>query len=268
MTARVRSIVVAVAAVLAGISAHAEVMPAPGVKDTRVRVVGYEADEVYRLPAFVGYQVHLQFAPDEHFVGLASGDVEGLSFVAEGSHLFLKPKAARVATNLTVLTDRRTYQFEYSALARRPDPAGEDVIYSLRFTYPAPPTVEPVKPIEPDFKAAAASRAKNFEYVYAGDAALQPIAAWDDGVHVHLRFAARAELPALFVQGGDGAEQLVNVSVEGEEVIVQRLAEHLIVRRGRLAGCLLNRAFAGAGERLPSGTLAPEVSRRTKGGAS
>lgn len=262
------SIAALVSTILALPSGHAEVLPAPGARDARVRVVGYEAEEVYRLPAFVGYQVHLQFAPEEHFVGLASGDVEGLSFVAEGAHLFLKPKVARVATNLTVLTDRRTYQFEYSAVAHRPDPAAEDVIYSLRFSYPAAPAVDLPKPIEPELRAGAASRLKNFEYAYAGDAALQPVAAWDDGVQVHLRFAARAELPALFVRGADGAEQLVNVAVEGEEVIVQRLAEHLIVRRGPLAGCIVNRAFGGAGERLPSGTLTPEIARRTKGGAS
>lgn len=268
MNARLGSIGVVVATLLYAGAGLAEVLPAPGTKDARVRVVGYEADEVYRLPAFVGYQVHLEFSPEEHFVGLASGDVEGLSFVAEGAHLFLKPKAARVATNLTVLTDRRTYHFEYSALAHRPDPAAEDVIYSLRFTYPAPLPVEAARPIEPDLKAGAASRPRNFDYAYSGDPALQPVAAWDDGVQVHLRFAARAELPALFAKSADGTEQLVNSTVEGEEVIVQRTPERLIVRRGHLAGCLVNRAFAGSGERLPSGTLAPDVARRTKGGAS
>ncbi len=47
-------------------------------------------------------------------MGLAAGDIEGLTFVAQGNHLFLKPKATGVVTNLTVLTSKRQYQFEYS----------------------------------------------------------------------------------------------------------------------------------------------------------
>ena len=38
-----------------------------------------------------------------------------MSFVAADNHLFLKPKAAKVGTNLTILTTRRTYQMDYSA---------------------------------------------------------------------------------------------------------------------------------------------------------
>ena len=78
--------------------------------DTRIRTVVYAVDEVYRLRGYVGYQIDLEFEAGESFVGLGAGDVESLSFGAEGSHLFLKPRAAGVATNLTVITNRRTYQ--------------------------------------------------------------------------------------------------------------------------------------------------------------
>jgi len=55
------------------------------------------------------------------------------------NHLFLKPKAAQVATNLTVLTSRRHYQFDYVALSQRPAADDLGVIYALRFTYAPPP---------------------------------------------------------------------------------------------------------------------------------
>ena len=48
----------------------------------------------------------------------------------------MKPKAAKVATNLTVLTSRRRYQIDYTALAQRPAADDPDVIFALRFTYP------------------------------------------------------------------------------------------------------------------------------------
>jgi len=46
-----------------------------------------------------------------------------MSFVGQDNHLFLKPKAAKVATNLTVLTNRRHYQFDYAAVSGIPPPA-------------------------------------------------------------------------------------------------------------------------------------------------
>src|SRR6204780_624975 len=116
-------------------SAWAETTPARGSVDTRIRVAAYNSAEVYKLRGLVGYQIDLEFEPGETFTGLGAGDLEGLSFVGQENHLFLKPKAARVATNLTVLTSRRHYQFDYIAFSQRPAADDRDVIYSLRFTY-------------------------------------------------------------------------------------------------------------------------------------
>ena len=66
------------------VAVQAETIPSPGLLDARVRVAPYSPDQVYRLTGFVGYQIDLQFEAGEAFVGLAAGDIEGLSFVARG----------------------------------------------------------------------------------------------------------------------------------------------------------------------------------------
>ena len=104
--------------------------------DARIRVVPYAADEVYRLRGYVGFQIDLEFEPGETFVGLGAGDIESLTFSAQNNHLFLKPRSDTVDTNLTVLTTRRTYHFDYSVSEHRPDAAFGNVIYVLRFAYP------------------------------------------------------------------------------------------------------------------------------------
>jgi type IV secretion system protein VirB9 len=81
----------------------AEVIPGMAGPDARVRVADYDPGQVYVLRGRVGYQIDLQFDPQESFVGLAAGDIEGLTFVAQGNHLFLKPRATGVITNHTVL---------------------------------------------------------------------------------------------------------------------------------------------------------------------
>src|SRR5271167_4797643 len=126
--------------VLAAILHHAcvaETVPAKGAVDARIREAPYDMNEVYKLRGFVGYQIDLEFEPGETFTGLGAGDIEGLSFVGQDNHLFLKPKAAKVATNLTVLTSRRHYHFDYAALPQRPAVDDLGVIYALRFTYPS-----------------------------------------------------------------------------------------------------------------------------------
>jgi type IV secretion system protein VirB9 len=239
--------------------------------DDRVRSVVYSADEIYRLHGFVGYQIDLEFETGEIFVGLGAGDVEAIGFAAQDNHLFVKPKASTVRTNLTVLTTRRVYQFDYTVTPLGgSDSDRSDMIYTLRFVYPAPPSVR---------RATADSSADgvldhpsetlpvNRDYWYCGNVALQPVAAFDDGVHTHLRFDPRAELPAVFVRNDDSTESLLNFNMQDGDVVIYRIARRFIIRRGRLAGCIVNNGFDGGGHTLRSGTVTTEVERATRGHA-
>ena len=242
------------------VPALAETLPAPGLQDPRIRVAAYSADEVYRLAGFVGYQTDLEFEAGESFVGLGAGDLEGLSFVAQDNHLFLKPKAAKVGTNLTILTSRRTYQLDYSATPERPD-ATLEVTYVLRFSYPK--TTQEVS--EANRELTEDKRPRNIDYWFCGDASLKPTAASDDGVHTRLTFAPKAEQPAIFILNEDATESLLNFSMDEGDVIVHRVARRLILRRGNLAACIVNKGFSGSGDRLSSHTIAPDVVREVRG---
>jgi type IV secretion system protein VirB9 len=249
------------------VTTHADVLPTAGMLDPRVRVASYSSEEVYRLYGFVGYQIDLQFEPGETFVGLGAGDIEGVSFVAEANHLFLKPKVAKVGTNLTVLTSKRHYQFDYSAGAKRPDPLIDEVIYSVRFVYPDEPTstqASEARLAQKRLGQAGAQRPRNIDYWFCGHPAVKPIAASDDGVHTRIRFSPRSEQPALFVQNDDGTESLLNFSMEEGDVVIHRVARQFIVRRGKLTGCIVNKGFGGTGDRLDTHTVSPEVSREIR----
>jgi len=248
--------------------ARAETIPAKGVLDTRIRAAAYDSGEVYKLRGFVGYQIDLEFEPGETFIGLGSGDMEGLAFVGQENHLFLKPKAAKVATNLTVLTSRRHYHIDYTASSQHPN--NDDVIYALRFTY-APSSAKAAadaaaKRLDSQLESASSTRTRNIDYWYCGERALRPVAASDDGVHTRLTFSANSDLPAIFVRNDDGSESLLNFSIDAGDVIIHRVAQRFILRRGKLTGCVVNRGFTGGGKRLESGTVAPDVERRVQGG--
>ena len=249
---------------------RAEIVPARGSVDGRIRAAPYDGEQVYRLRGYVGYQIDLEFEAGESFVGLGAGDIEGLSYFGQDNHLFLKPKAAKVATNLTVLTNRRRYQIDYTAVPQRPTLDDQNVIFALRFTY-TPTTLQKAeeaatKHIATALDDASAKRPQNIDFWYCGNPDLRPVAASDDGVHTRLRFAANADLPAIFVRNADGSESLLNFSMDAGDVIVHRVARQFILRRGKLTGCIVNQGFIGGGARLDSGTVAPNVERRVQGG--
>jgi type IV secretion system protein VirB9 len=71
-------------------------------------------------------------------------------------------------------------------------------------------------------------------------------------------------MPAIFVRNEDGSESLINFSMDAGDVVIHRLAPRLILRRGRLTGCIVNAGFSGAGLRLESGTVSSQVERDVK----
>lgn len=247
--------------------AAANWVPARGPVDSRMRIAPYSADQVYRLYGYIGYQIDIEFARGEVFKGLAAGDIRAISFEAHGRHLFIKPRVAQVHTNLTVLTNLRQYEFDYSALATPPDPMFGEVIYALRFTYPEMAVRQgalTAKHIASDLAKVPPIALRNYDYWYCGPPTLKPEAAWDDGVRTWIRFGARETLPAIFVQDADGSESLVNFSMDRGDLVIQRVAHRLVLRRGRHAGCIVNRNFTGSGARLGSHTVSPLVERVTK----
>ena len=268
---------VLLAVLLPGI-AQAAVVPAPGAVDARVREVEYREDQVVSLVGYVGYHVHLELAPGETFVALGAGDSAAVDVAAEGPHVLLKPKAARVATNLTLISSRRVYHFEYRSIDAQPPL--ETAIFALRFRYTqAPPdvtlgvttgaTAVPFQSSTPVAAAAVArvvvpARPVNRDYWYCGGSTLRPVAASDDGVQTRLTFSARGEWPAIFVRNEDGSESLLNFHAEGTTAVVHRVAPEFVLRRGRLVGCVENRGFAGSGEFLPSGAVAVDVTREVR----
>jgi type IV secretion system protein VirB9 len=253
-------------------TSHAEQTPSRGLVDSRVRVVAYDPEQVIKLHGYVGYQIHFQFDDGESFVNLAAGDNKALDVGYEANHLVLKPLAEKVATNITVITSRHVYQFDYSATAARPDPDREDVIYSLRFLYPQEEARRAAAALEEErmnqrlvHADGDTGRNTNTNYWGCGATAIRPIYAVDDGVQTRLRFSAHAEFPTMYVKNDDESESLVNFTVDNDEVIIHRVARGFVLRRGKLVACVQNRAFDGGGERLKSETLVPGVERVTKG---
>lgn len=259
-----------VVAVVSG-GALAATVPPLGPVDPRIRVVAYNPDDVITLQGYVGYQIHFQWAEGEEFVNLGSGDNGAFDVGAERNHFFIKPKEARASTNLTVLTNRRAYHFDYVVSATAPTgSAARRMVYSIRFTYPeeearVAAAERERRQTEARIRQAAAPRTRNEDYWFCGSSSLKPMRAYDDGVQTRMRFQSRSEFPAMFVRNDDGSESLLNFNIEDDEVVIHRVARQFVLRRGKLVGCVVNQSFAGGGARTGSNTNVPGIQRTTAG---
>lgn len=260
MNRAVRPGVLAAAMLSCMATVYAETIPTRGVQDGRIRFARYDADEVYRLTGVVGYAIELVFEEGERFVGQGGGDLEGVGIDAHDRYVLLKPRAVVVATNLVIYTDRRAYRFDYSVVEGA---ARDELVYALKFQYAAagPGGPTPEQQVAQRLAVAETVRARNVDYWFCGHPSLRPAAASDDGVHTRLTLGDRAEVPAVFVLNEDGTESLLNFSMDGGDMVIHRVAPRLVLRRGRLAGCIVNKGYAGSGARLESGTVSPDVER-------
>lgn len=254
---------VALTILLAGILSVTGPAAANRSEEPRLRTLDYSPDSVLSLTGFVGYHIHFEFAPDERFVTLGAGDSSVVDVGAESNHLLLKPKQATSGTNLTILTNRRSYFIEFRAFARAPRPG--EVVYSVTFRYPAPnPSGNAVSEADSSAALHALPATVNRNYWFCGNEALRPATVDDDGVQIRLRFQPHTDLPAIYASAPDGAETLVNSNIENDTVVVHRLVERLVLRRGRLVGCVVNRSMGRPARRAESGTVHPQIERATR----
>ncbi|OAI10747.1 hypothetical protein A1359_15945 [Methylomonas lenta] len=251
-----------------GSACVAEIRPAPGITDPRVREVVYDKDDVIRLTGYIGYQTHLRLAPDEQFIGVGAGDTGGLDITADGNDTWIKPKAELVRTNIDVKTNLRVYHFDYEV---RKDPPKNryHMIYSIAFRYPEDEEKQRNDRTARNNlrdKLHAAPYKANRDYWYCGSPSMKPIETYDDGIQTHIKFSAHAEYPAIFSENEDETESLINFHIDpdNEEVVIHRVAHRFILRRGNLVGCVENRQFTGGGKRLTSGTVKEDVILKTQ----
>lgn len=264
--------------------AMAEVTPARGPFDARVRVVDYNPANVVKLSTFYGVSTHVQFAADEAIKDVALGDAQAWEIKPRASHLFIKPKATKADTNLTVITNKRVYQF---ALMVEPSDVKSErawrdpnLIFSLSFTYPDDEAlaktllarVEAQRAQAGEARgllAAAKAKVENVDYWVSGSAEISPTGARDDGRFVYLTFSNNRDMPAIYTVSPDGDEALVQTNVvEGNTIVVQRMSKLLRLRKGKAVACVVNKSYdLDGGRDNGSGTVSPDVKRVMKGGA-
>ena len=288
---RLRRLLMA-ATLLAPVPALAAAEPTPGPKDSRVRNIVYDPQQVV-IATSTG-QTPLQFVFDagEKAVMVAGMLVQVIGDKGEvpadakdwlakksGNVLILQPLRQVEPSMLfvrTVMADGhdRPYAFELRTRDGSMTDAADKAAYMMvQFTYKPVPTPEAIaawRARREQLQAAATDRVvqakfarsqANRNYAYEkrdpeGCPLLAPVYAFDDGTRTTLIFAPHATLPEVYTINQDGKEAVATTINEtlptGLQVVIPTVQRELRLRRGGKVCALRNNAFDPVG-REPGG---------------
>ncbi len=114
-------------------SAHAA---QPIVTDSRIKTFVYNANEVFSVTTEYGYQSNIEFADNEMIDTISVGDRVSWQIIPAGRRLFIRAMEDNAHTNMTVITNRRAYQFDLRASTATSTIGSEQLVYVVRFFYP------------------------------------------------------------------------------------------------------------------------------------
>jgi len=213
-------------------------------RDKRVNYETYSPDKVFIVRTTVGKATTIQFEADENLVSddsslLSLGDIEAWTLGVKGNNVTFKSSKRRPDTNLTIVTNKRTYLFDLVNVKR-----GKEA-YVIRFHYPktdaelkAEKTRLEAKIQEDRMRILALASSKKVIntaiYWRGNNETLKPTAAYDDGRFTHLIYDNAGALPVFFGVMPDGSEALINYHVDQENKADIVLHDVLPVIRARL----------------------------------
>jgi type IV secretion system protein VirB9 len=196
----------------------------PVITDSRVKTLVYNANDVYSLLTHHGYQASIEFGEKETVQTISVGDRISWQIIPEGRRLYLRSLVAGASTNMSVVTNLYTYQFDLRATKGGAVPVREDLVYLVRFYYPdehiAKAAEGALAPVYADELVGASTQpepqlpALNFNYSYTGDAVNAPSRMFDDGSATYFQVAkpakifvvnpAKQEVPVALSRTSDG----------------------------------------------------------------
>jgi type IV secretion system protein VirB9 len=188
--------------------------------DPRIQTMPYDAGRVVPLRVAPRHQLTLMFAAGERIENVAIGDADAWQITANNraDALFIKALGSTgSSTNMTVITDTRTYSFELT-LATAP---GFDTPYVMRFTYPDASLANEAGDVPPPTTG---------RYRLSGARSARPSVIEDDGVRTYVQWAAQQPVPAIFAVDERGAETLLQGQMRDGRFVLDSTHSTLIFR--------------------------------------
>jgi len=251
----------------------------PITTDSRIRTLVYNPNEVYELKFYYNYQSFIEFAEDEEIEMISIGEAFAWRLTPAGKRLFVRPLEIAAHTNMTIITNKRTYHFDIRSDEFN-GKADEDLVYTVRFFYPQvgqplpiPPQLvvpnvamkplqipqQPAIPKEGIVKTPTSSanvtepipgmiqrnpenNELNFDYSVAGKSDnIVPLKVYDNGSETYFQFANdNLVIPSINMVDVNGGEQPVTYTIRDNYVVIPAINRQFTLRLADSLLCIYN----------------------------
>lgn len=213
--------------------------------EKRFRVYVYNPNEVYRYVGHYLSQSYIEFEKGETIKTIVMGDTTAWQTTVMENKLFLKPVLNFANTNMTVMTNKRTYHFELDAVEMA-SVLEDDVLFYIKFMYPEAGDknimVFDTREHRSDMPDLRNPEAYNFNYEYSGSENIAPTKVFDDDTFTYIEFADKNsyEMPAIYAVDSSGYEMMVNYRIVDSYIVVEQVASQFTLRSGNDIVCIYN----------------------------
>lgn len=252
----------------------------PITTDSRIRTLVYNPNEVYELKFYYGYQSFIEFGEDEEIEMISIGEAFAWRLTPAGKRLFVRPLEIAGHTNMTIISNKRTYHFDIRS-GEYDGKADEELIYTIRFFYPQigqplpiPPALTvpnpaPVLPqpdlqktiIKTPFPGASFDKKLpdlvarnpengelNFDFSLAGKSDnIMPLKVYDDGQDTFFQFPNdNLIVPTINLVDERGGEQALTYIIRDSFVVVPATGKQFTLRLAESLLCVYNNKLIGS----------------------
>ncbi len=210
--------------------------------DSRIRVMVYHPNDVFRYVGYYGYQGSIQLEEGETVDTVSMGETVSWQIVPSGNRIFLKPVGEEATTNMTLITNKRIYFFELHAKEAK-DIEDPGLVFAVKFLYPD--SAKDImdlsynsSPMTPDISN---KKDYNFKYTISGSEVVAPTKIFDNGKFTYFQFKSKnSPIPAFFEVDSEGNESVVNYQMAGDYVVLEIVASQFTLRYGGEITCVFN----------------------------
>ncbi len=214
-------------------------------EQTKLVAFNYSENETYPVIARSGMNTVIAVPSGEVIQGVYLSDKTSwdLRVAGDKRHVFVKPHSGGLFNTATMITDKHTY-----LLAMTSNTSG---LWYQKVHWVMPSDDGSGGSFESYDKSAAggddgfgSSGAPNFEYDISGKADFRPVSVYDNGKFTRFVMPkALQELPALFSLNAEGLPEVVNYTIQGNALQVNRLMHGALLKLGNEEVRVYNRAM-------------------------
>lgn len=242
----------------------------PVTTDSRIRTLVYNPNEVYEIKFYYGYQSFIEFAEDEEIEMISIGEAFAWRLTPAGKRLFVRPLEIAGHTNMTIITNKRTYHFDIRS-GEYDGKADEELVYTVRFFYPQVGQPLPIpqrlstpnpaavvakqsiirtplpesrvdKPLPAEISRNPTGAALNFDFSIAGTSDnIMPTKVYDDTKETFFSFPNdNLIVPSIGLVDSHGGEQPLNYIIRDGFVVVPAVGRQFTLRLADSLICVYN----------------------------